>query len=498
MIGQQLRARMSVWGDDTVVTFNGRSHPGRALSDLAAMVVRLVGEAAPHPDEAIAFVVRNRPAHLAALFALLAENQPIRFVNGFQAPEKIVRDLDALGARIALADADDWGSAALQAWATMPSHDAIALRTDDAARISPVPQVANAPGPLMPGIALEMFTSGTTGTPKRVAFTADTLSAAIKDQALIAAEMGELPASPLPEAALVQYAPILHIAGLWTALQMGVEGRQLVMFEKFDAASWIEAIQTFKPRMAGMSPPLLRMVLALNPPRSALESLVAIRSGSAALDDDTRQAFHERYGIPLLGVYGATEYAGVVASWSLAQWKTHGATRSGCVGRMRDHVAQARILHDDGSIAETGKIGILELRVERVGPDWLRTTDLASLDEAGFLTLHGRADSAIVRGGFKIIPEQLDALLRRHPAIADVAVVGLPDPLLGQVPVAAVELKPRAEATEAELRAYMRSELPAYQVPASILVVAALPRTPAAKIIKDEVVNLFPPRHAIQ
>lgn len=494
MIGQQLRARMGMWGDDAVVHFRGCPLSGRALSAAAARVAALVGDAVPHADEAIAFVVRNRPTHLAALFGLLADNRPIRFVNGFQSPDKIVSDLDGLGARIVLADADDWQNAALEAWARMPSHDAIALGADTAERIGPVPSVPNAPGPLMPGIALEMFTSGTTGTPKRVAFTAQTLSAAIKDQALIAAEMGELPASPLPEAALVQYAPILHIAGLWTALQMGVEGRQLVMFEKFDAAGWIEAIQTFRPRMAGMSPPLLRMVLALDPPRSALASLVAIRSGSAALDDDTRQAFQERFGIPLLGVYGATEYAGVVASWSLAQWKAHATTRRGCVGRMRDHVAQARILNDDGSIAETGKIGILELRVERVGPDWLRTTDLASLDDAGFLTLHGRADSAIVRGGFKIIPEQLEALLRRHPAIADVAVVGLPDAVLGHVPVAAVELRPEAEATAEDLRAYMRSELPAYQVPASILVVAALPRTPAAKIVKGEVVKLFPPR----
>jgi acyl-coenzyme A synthetase/AMP-(fatty) acid ligase len=130
--------------------------------------------------------------------------------------------------------------------------------------------------------------------------------------------------------------------------------------------------------------------------------------------------------------------------------------------------------------------------VARIGTDWIRTTDLASLDSDGFLFLHGRADAAINRGGFKIVPEDVAAVLKTHPAVADAAVVGVPDRRLGEIPVAAVELRAGASAqTEETLKDFARSKLLAYQVPVKVRIVAALPRNASMKIAIAEVRALF-------
>jgi long-chain acyl-CoA synthetase len=107
---------------------------------------------------------------------------------------------------------------------------------------------------------------------------------------------------------------------------------------------------------------------------------------------------------------------------------------------------------------------------------------VAHIDEDGFLYIDGRADDVIVRGGFKIAPETVVQALRGHDAVADAAVAGMPDQRLGQIPVAAVELRAAAVATPDELRAHCRSLLTAYEVPAEIYVVDELPRGAALKV----------------
>ena len=488
MISHRIAKTLSNWGDDPLVLHAGRWSAGKVIAELAIRVAGLVDAAAGNPDEAVCFVIRNRPAHLAALLGLVAAGRPIRLVNAFQSPEKIIRDLDGLDARLVVADRDDRAVLAGRGGAViLGALSAETFGTSD-----------HDCGPCLHDVAIELTTSGTTGTPKRIGLSPSTLLAAIDDQARIAAEMGEAPPGRHLEAALIQYAPILHIAGLWTALQMGMEGRRLVLLEKFDAAQWVSAVKMLRLRMTGMSPPLLRMVLDLGPPPQDLASLVAIRCGSTALDVDTRDAFTARYAIPLLGVYGATEYAGVVASWSLADHHGFAATKSTSAGRLRGHVAEARVADPiDGHILPLGECGVLELRVPRVGEEWMRSSDLASIDSDGFLTLYGRTDSAIIRGGFKILPDQLVEILRRHDAVVDAVVVGLPDRRLGQIPAAAVELRGGAQVTEADIDRYMRDQVSAYQVPVRYRIVDRLPRTPSAKIILTEVVALFSDREPL-
>ncbi|WP_370965658.1 hypothetical protein [Amycolatopsis sp. cg9] len=119
----------------------------------------------------------------------------------------------------------------------------------------------------------------------------------------------------------------------------------------------------------------------------------------------------------------------------------------------------------------------------------MRTNDLASLDEDGFLFIHGRADDALNRGGFKNVPSVIEGALRAHPAVGDASVVGIPDERLGEVPVAAVTL--RAERGVAELQDWLADRLARYQVSAVVKIVNELPRTPSMKVSRPEVCALF-------
>jgi acyl-coenzyme A synthetase/AMP-(fatty) acid ligase len=116
---------------------------------------------------------------------------------------------------------------------------------------------------------------------------------------------------------------------------------------------------------------------------------------------------------------------------------------------------------------------------------------LASIDEEGFLYLHGRADGAINRGGFKVLPEAIATALRQHPEVVDAAAVGIVDKRLGEVPVAAVQLRVDAVADEAALMRFARERLLTYQVPVAIKALAELPRNASMKIDLAALKRLF-------
>lgn len=236
------------------------------------------------------------------------------------------------------------------------------------------------------------------------------------------------------------------------------------------------------------------MLLAADVPRDELASLVCVVSGTAPLDPETAERFEAKYGIPVLTTYGATEFAGGVAGWTLEGHRRFSQTKRGSVGRAHPGCALKVVDPESGAGLPPGGEGLLEVRSAQLGEgsDWVRTTDRAVLDADGFLFIRGRADAAIVRGGFKIHPDELVKVLEGHPAVAEAAVVGLADARLGQIPVAAVTLRPGAPVPEeSELRDHARRHLASYQVPARIRVVDELPRTPSMKVSLPGVLALF-------
>ncbi|MGJ3627924.1 class I adenylate-forming enzyme family protein [Sphingomonas sp. MMS24-JH45] len=235
------------------------------------------------------------------------------------------------------------------------------------------------------------------------------------------------------------------------------------------------------------------MLLASDVSADQLRSLELVAVGGGALSPADHAAFEERFGVPILTAYGATEFGGVVAGWTLDAYRQWGASKRGSAGRALG-AARLRIVDEtSGDCLANGQVGLLEVVSPRIGEQWVEyhIIHLARIDEDGFLFLTGRADGAIDRGGFKVVPEMVADALRAFPRVADAAVAGLPDARLGAVPVAAVEPRPGSSVAEDELLAFLRERLPAYQLPCAIRIVDALPRNASLKVSLADVRTMF-------
>jgi acyl-coenzyme A synthetase/AMP-(fatty) acid ligase len=154
---------------------------------------------------------------------------------------------------------------------------------------------------------------------------------------------------------------------------------------------------------------------------------------------------------------------------------------------------QLRVIDgESGASLTPGEEGILEVIAPRISPDWIRTSDLAVIDADGFLFHRGRADGAIMRGGFKVLPETIERSLLSHEAVSAAAVVGIPDKRLGQVPAAVIRIKPgRIQPAVAELESHLRERVLATHIPVAWRFVTELPTTPSLKIDRPAVRRLF-------
>ena len=190
--------------------------------------------------------------------------------------------------------------------------------------------------------------------------------------------------------------------------------------------------------------------------------------------------------------YGATEFGGPVAYFTADLHREWGNKKFGSVGPAWNGATLRVVNSQTGEVLPPNTEGLLEVIAPRMGPDWIRTTDLAVLDEDGFLFHRGRADGAIMRGGFKLSPELIENALVRHPRVAAASVVGISDPRLGQVPVAAIQLRSGQTAPSlAELTDHLRKHVYATHIPVAFRFVDELPRTVSMKVDLRRVRALF-------
>jgi acyl-CoA synthetase (AMP-forming)/AMP-acid ligase II len=216
-----------------------------------------------------------------------------------------------------------------------------------------------------------------------------------------------------------------------------------------------------------------------------LASVRSVVSGTAPLSPEDADAFYAKYGVPVLVSYAATEFGGGVAGWNLADHREFWATKRGSVGRAHAGCELRVVDAETGEPQPPATDGVLEVKARQLGEDsgWTHTTDLARIDTEGFLWILGRADQAIIRGGFKVLPDDVRAAFERDARVRAAAVVGRPDERLGEVPVAAVELRPgSARVTAEDLLASMSGVLARYELPVELRIVDALPRTPSGKV----------------
>ena len=499
---ERLRATMGIAPDDVQIEHEGKSYSRGQVAAVAAGIERLLAELSLPAEARVGVLLRNRPAHVAAIGAVLGSDRCLVTVNPILPAETLLAEIARAALPVMIAEEEDIARPGAMEAAMRAGTAVIALAPGLAgARLLIAPPREAKADDVRPGVAVEMLTSGTTGTPKRVpltraAFEASFAGIAPYERRGASAEN----ATPRPASGIAIVSnPLTHIGGLYGVIGALMAGRAMVLLEKFSVDSWVETIRRHRPKVAGAVPAAVRMLLEAEIDPADLSSLSAVICGTAPIAPELIDAFHDKYGIPILCNYGATEFAGGVAGWSLPDFRAHWREKFGSVGRIHGNVDARIVDSDTGAPLAAGEEGLLELRGDQLGPryrrgegEWLRTTDRAMLDADGFLFIRGRADNAIIRGGFKVHPDDVIAALHQHPAVREAAVVGVEDARLGAVPAAAVIVKAGAAApSEDELRQWLRERLIAYQVPAHIRFVDDFPRTPSLKPAAAGVRALF-------
>lgn len=417
----------------------------------------------------VGILLRNRPPQLAALLGVLLGGGCVVVINPSRGDDRTRADIAALKLPLIIGEPDD-----LAALVTPTPHTTVVSVSDLTAEPQVRSATENGSDAGRPGVAVWMLTSGTTGPPKRVDLSYDMLAHSVIGP-------GPEPTEMRRGVAIVN-SPLVHIGGVYRVLQCVAEARSFVLLDRFELDRWAQAVRKYQPRAVSLVPAALRMVLHSALRREDLASLRAVTSGTAPLSAEDADAFTEKFGIPVLTSYAATEFGGGVAGWTLPDYQQFWRNKRGSVGRA-SLGAQLRVVGDDGAPLGPDEPGLLEVKPGQLGPDtdWMRTTDLARIDADGFLWILGRADQAIIRGGFKVMPDDVRAALEAHPAVKGAAVVGRADDRLGETPVAAVELRAGATADTEALIDFLSTRLARYEIPTDIAIVDALPRTPSGK-----------------
>lgn len=432
----------------------------------------------------VGIVLESRPEHVAVVLAVLATGRCVVTLSPLQPAARLAADISRSELPVVIAAPEIFAREGVLDAAVA---NGVALQVNTSGAFNDRGGSADTDASTSPGVAIEMLTSGTTGPPKRVRLTEGQL-----DSSLASAGRPPRDGRLLSESASLVSTPLVHIGGLWGVLSSLYAGRRLVLMPKFSLDEWVSAVERHQLRAAGLVPAALRTVLDAAVPPERLSSLQVVTSGTAACPTELAEEFQRRYGIRVLMTYGATEFAGAVAGWTLPLHEQWWAKKAGSTGRAYPGV-ELRVTGEDGERLPNGEVGRLEVRTAQAPADakgWVRTSDLAAIDDDGFLWIRGRADDAIVRGGFKVQPETVKKVLETHASVREAAVAGLPDERLGEVPVAAVELEPGQEFPgEAELKALCRGQLTPYEVPKHIIVLDELPRTPSMKVSRVELVD---------
>jgi long-chain acyl-CoA synthetase len=298
--------------------------------------------------------------------------------------------------------------------------------------------------------------------------------------------------------------PLFHVFGLTCGLNATVAaGGTLTLLPRFDPAKTLEIIQRDKVTIFEGVPTMYAAILHLPDVDPAMAATLRVCvSGGASMPVEIMRGFEEKFGCMILEGYGLSETS-PVASFN----HPDKVRKPGSIGTPVEGV-QLRLVDDAGQTVPDGEIGEIAIRghnvmkgywgnpeatAEAITDGWFRTGDLAKVDSDGYYYIVDRKKDLIIRGGYNVYPREIEEVLHEHPAVAEVAVIGIPHPDLGEEVGAAVALKPGASATAAELREFARDKMAAYKYPRQIWLVEALPKGPTGKILRREV---HPPKDA--
>ncbi len=499
-ITEKLRAILALDPAAAEIDFEGRDYTWGQIGDAVAAIERALGAMGLPAEARVGVLLRNRPGHVAAILAVLATDRCLVTLNPVLPDTLLCADIERLGLPAVIADEGDLARPGIADSLTRAGSAVISCRARlEGVRALPGHEQPQCEVATSPGVAIEMLTSGTTGTPKRVPLTRAAFDASFADVTRYEKGRAFADAPRLRSGVTMIANPLTHIGGIYGCIGALMAGRRIALLERFTVAGWVDVVKRHRLKVAPAVPSAVRMLIEADVAREDLSSLSAVISGTAPLAPDLVDAFLDKYGVPILGNYGATEFAGAVAGWSLDDFRALWPTKCGAVGRVHANVAARVVDPASGAVLLPDAEGILELQGSQLGGGypvdsaaWLRTTDRAVIDADRFLFIRGRADNAIIRGGFKIQPDDVVAALHQHPAVREAAVVGVPDERLGAVPAAALILRDGHPAPDpAMLKAWLKERLLPYQMPVHLRVVDDFPRTPSMKPSTPGLVALF-------
>jgi long-chain acyl-CoA synthetase len=482
----------------------------------------------------VAVIMRNLPEWPVAFFAGILAGAIVTPLNAWWTGPELEYGLADSGTKVVIVDDErlgriepyldtlgDLARVYVSRLAEPSSHPKVARLKDV---IGPVNGWKDLPDQPLPDVemgpeddATILYTSGTTGRPKGALGTHRNMTSNIGTGGISAARNFLRAGQPLPESdphklpqrVTLLVVPFFHATGLSAALGPTLYGGgKIVLMRRWDAEPAMRLIEREKVMSTG-GVPTIAWQLIEHPARSKydLSSLVAVTYGGATSAPELVRRIAETFpGSQPGNGWGMTETTATFTSHLGRDYENRpdSAGPAAPVGEM-----QIRDPADGATILAPGSVGELWVKgpqvvkgywnkpqatAETFVDGWLRTGDLARIDDEGFLFIIDRAKDMLIRGGENIYCVEVENVLYEHPAVMDAALVGIPHKTLGEEPGAVVHLKPGGVATERELRDFVRARLAAFKVPMKIVFwPETLPRNANGKIVKTELKTVFAP-----
>jgi len=336
--------------------------------------------------------------------------------------------------------------------------------------------------------AIMFYTSGTTGSPKGVVLTHGNFAFGGPN---IAQSYG-LRENDISIAAL----PMVHVFSIASPFFGSLSsGGAVVVVERFQARTIFEVIEKYRVTWFSGVPTMFIVLLnAFHENTRDISSLRMGLSGGASLPVEVLRKWEEAFRAEVIEVYGLTESTGLVTANPV-----YGVRKPGSVGIAVSGVT-AKVVNKDGNEVAPNEVGTLVFRGpnatkgyfklpdetrEKIRDGWVYTGDHAYRDDDGYFTIVGREKELIISGGYNIYPKEIEEVIHAHGGVSEAAVIGVTDPVKGEVPKAFIVLKPEVTATEEELLEHCGKNLAPYKLP-KIAFVKELPKNPTGKILKKE------------
>ncbi len=483
------------YGEYVALAFEGRRYTNLEQARAAARLAHALRRLGIGPGDRVLVMLPNCPEVIQSYGAILRCGGvivPVIFLLAEREVAHIVADSEA---KVVITSADLLGKVEAQIGVLPTLHHVLlvdgggdgptrSLAAEAAGEPDTFPAVDRRPDDL----AVILYTSGTTGLPKGVALSHDNL----ESNARSAASLNELGRDDWAVAVL----PLSHSYGL-TVMNAGhILGSRAALLRWFHPEAVLQTIQEF--RAVSMSAVPTMLLYLLNYPeadRFDTRSMRAWGSGAAPLPTEIVEPFERKFGGRILEGYGLTEAAPVVSAHRLS-----GPRKVGSVGRAIPGV-EVSIQDDSDRALPAGAVGEVCVRgrsvmvgyyrnpeetARTVRAGWLHTGDMGRLDEDGFLFIVERKKDLIIRGGFNIYPREVEEVLYAHPKVAEAAVVGMKDELMGEGVRAFVVLRSGERASAEEIGAFCEGRLARFKCPKEIRFVDSLPKSPIGKILRKE------------